>query len=267
MLKIFWRTVKDRKLSLPVYSLAALLFMWMYVALFPSMQQQSETFQKAFQSMPEAFFKAFGIESLGFSTIEQFLAIEHFSIIWPIMAIIMLLAIAGSGLAGEVELGTVELLLSRPVSRLKVFTARYLVGLFSLFVFTVISVFAIIPLSAIYGIDYNPGNFVLVAAISFLFGWAVFSIAILFSAIFSERSRVYMISGGIVLVMYVFNIVASLSENLEWLKFMSFFYYYDYNSALIRGTLNNTNVLLFVIVAFVFTFAAAWRFGRRDIAV
>jgi len=267
MLNVFWRTVKDRKISLAVYSLAGLIFMWMYVALFPSMKEQAEVFEKMFESLPEAFFKAFGIESLGFSTIGQFLAMEHFSIIWPLMAVIMLVSIAGSSLAGEVEKGTVELLLSSPVSRLKIFSAKYLVGLFSLLVFAVISIFAIAPLSAIHGIQYNLADFVLVAVISFLFGWAVFGLGILFSVIFSEKSRVYMFTGAIVLVMYVLNVIALLSENLDWLKYASLFHYYDYNAALIDGTLDIINVGIFGGVIVICSAFAAWWFRRRDIAV
>jgi Cu-processing system permease protein len=172
---------------------------------------------KDVETMPDIFFKMLGIENLGFSTIEQFLAIEHFSIVWPLMVIILLLSIAGSSFAREVEKGTIEMLLSRPISRLKLFGGKYLAGMFSLFVFSITSIFAICPLAAIHNVDYSMDNFVLLAVISFLFGWAVFSIGVLLSAIFSERSRVYGICGAIFLVMYVLNVVALLSENLEWL--------------------------------------------------
>lgn len=267
MFTILWRTIKDRKISLIVYCLAAVLLMWMYVAMFPSIQKQSEALSGFMNSMPEAVFKAFGIEEVDISTIESFLAMEHFSMVWPIMAIIMLLAIGGTGISGEVENGTAEILLSRPVSRLHIFFGRYLAGVFSLLVFTIISIFIIIPLAALHNIDYTPGNFVSVAIISFLFGWAVFSVSILFSAIFSEKSRVYMITGGILLAMYVLNIAAALMENLNDLKYISFFHHYSYNDAIIRNTINSTNVLVFVVVAIVCTAAAAMWFKKRDIAV
>ena len=267
MFTIFWRTIKDRKISLIVYCLAAVLFMWMYVAMFPSIQKQSEALSGFMDSFPEAFFKAFGIEELDMSTIESFLAMEHFSMVWPIMAIIMLLAIGGTGISGEVENGTAEILLSRPVSRLNIFFGRYLAGIFSLLVFTIVSIFIIIPLASLHNVDYAVRNFVLVAIISFLFGWAIFSVSILFSAIFSEKSRVYMITGGILLVMYVLNIVAAIKANLNDLKYISFFHHYSYNDALIRNTINSTNVLVFVVVAVVCTAAAAMWFKKRDIAV
>ncbi|HEC61072.1 MAG TPA: hypothetical protein ENI27_02330 [bacterium] len=267
MFAIIWRTVKDRKISLIVYLATTVLFMWMYVAMFPSMLEQSAAFVVAFESFPEGLFKAIGIEELNMSTIEHFLSMEHFSLVWPLMAIFLIVAIAGSGLAGQVEQGTAELLLALPVSRFRIFMAKYLVGIFSLLVFTIFSVFAIVPLAPIHKVEYAIGNFASVALISFLFGWAVFSVATMFSAVFSEKSRVYMATGGVLLVMYVLNIAAALQEKLQDLRYVSFFHYYDYNDALIRNTLDTTNVLVFVVVAIVCTAAGALWFRRRDIAV
>lgn len=267
MLTIILRTLKDRKISLIIYLIAAVLFMWMYVAMFPSIQEQSEAFTTAFESLPDTFFEALGMEELDMSTIENFLAMEYFSMIWPIIVIFLVLAIAGAGLAGEIERGTAEILLSKPVSRINIFFAKYLVGLFSLLVFTVVSLFAVIPLSALHSVDYSLKNFISVAIISFLFGWAIFSVAMLFSAIFSEKSKVYMTTGGILLVMYALNIAAALKENLENLQYLSFFHYYKYNDALIRNDLDPTSILVFFGVAVVCTAAAAWWFKKRDIAI
>jgi len=89
----------------------------------------------------------------------------------------------------------------------------------------------------------------------------------LFSAVFSERSRVYMACGAILLVMYVLNVVALLSQNLEWLKYASFFHYYDYHAAIVDGNLNIFNVLLFSGVIAVCSAAGTWWFTKRDIAV
>ncbi len=267
MLTVFWTTIKDRKVSLIIYSLAATLFVWMYVAMFPAIQEQSAVWIAALESFPEALFEAFGIEDFNMSTIERFLAIEHFSLVWPIMAILLLVSIAGRGLAGQIEQGTAELLLSRPVSRLRIFGAKYLVGVFALVVFAFVSVFSVVPLAALHGVDYIFGNHVSVAVIAVLFGWAVFSMAILFSALFAERSRVYMATGGVLLVMYVLNIAAAMKEDWDSLKFASFFHYYDYNDALIRNTLDATDVLVFAAVALGCTLVGAWWFSRRDVAV
>jgi ABC-2 type transport system permease protein len=239
----------------------------MYIALFPSIQQQSESFNELMKNYPESFAKAFGLDEITFDTLENFLSMEQFSIIWPIMVIFMLIAIAGNSLAGEIERGTVELLLSRPVSRIKIFFSKYFVGIFSLFAFSITSIFAVFPLAKIHNIDFVAPNYVSLALISFLFGWAVFSLAIFFSAIFSERSKVYMSAGGILIAMYVLNLISSLKENFDGLKYGSFFHYYSSNDALIHNTLNLTSILIFVLSSILLTGLALYFFNKRDIAI
>ncbi|MEW6407937.1 MAG: ABC transporter permease subunit [Patescibacteria group bacterium] len=222
MLTIFWRTIRDRKLSLLIYCLAGILLLWMYIGFFPSIRDQAEKFKEVFEAYPESMMKAFNIEELNFDTLEKFLTVEQFSIIWPIMVIFLVVSIAGTALSGEVEKGTAEILLSRPVSRLKIFFSRYLAGLFILLVFTVSSVFFVVPLARLSKVDFVFENYVTIAVLGFLFGWAIFSMGMMFSAIFSERSKTYMVTGGILLVMYVLKIAASLKESLDKLKYFFF---------------------------------------------
>lgn len=267
MFRIFWQTIKDRKISLIVYCIAVVLMVWMYVAMFPSIQEQAESMNQLMESYPEGLLKAFGIEELVFDTVERFLSMEQFSFVWPIMVMFLMISLAGVSLAGEVEKGTIEILLSRPVSRIKIFFARYLAGIFTLAVFTACSAFAAIPLAKLHGIDYAAENYFMVAIICFLFGWAIFSIAMMLSAIFSERSKVYMLTGGLLILMYVLNIIAALKEGLADLKYISFFYYYDYVEALVRNNIELLPVVVFCAVAVVCTAIGVFWFNKRDVAI
>ena len=267
MFRIFWRTIKDRKISLIIYCISSILLVWMYVAMFPSILDQAESMNQLMESYPEGLLKAFGIEEAIFDTVERFLSMEHFSFIWPIMVMFLMISLAGVSLAGEVEKGTVEILLSRPVSRIKIFFARYLAGIFTLVLFTACSVFAAIPLAELHDIDYVFENYFTASIICFLFGWAIFSIAMMLSAIFSERSKVYMLTGGLLILMYVLNIIAAIKEELEELKYISFFYYYDYIEALVRNNIELLPVVVFTGVAVVCTAIGALWFNKRDIAI
>lgn len=267
MWTIFWRIIKDRKISLVVYCLSGILLLWMYIALFPSIQTQAASFNELMKNYPEALMKAFGLEEISFTNVENFLAMEQFSIIWPIIVIFLVISLAGAAIAGEVEKGTAEIILSKPVSRLKIFFGKYLAGVFTILVFIICSIFAAAPLAELHNIDYVFKNYVTLAIVSFFFGLAIFSLAMLFSAIFSEKSKAYMTTGGILIVMYVLNIVASLKDSLKDLKYLSFFYYYDPDQALIKNIINETGVLVFVITAVVCTIVAAIWFKKRDIAV
>ena len=267
MFTIIWRTIKDRKYSIIVFSAAGVLLLWLYVLLFPAMQEMADDFLKVLEGYPEAFMNMFPITEATFANIENFLAMEQYSLMIPILIIFMLVAMAAVGLAGEVERGTAEILLSRPVSRLKIFFARYLVGIFALIVFIVASTIMIIPLGELHNVDYILENFISISILCFVFGWAVFSIAIMLSAIFSERSRVYMIMGGLMVGMYVLQIIASISEKWENLQYVSFFYYYDYEKALLDNSLDALNIILFIGVAIICTVVGAYLFNKRDVAV
>jgi ABC-2 type transport system permease protein len=266
MLPITWRTIKDKRISLTIFTLATVGMLWVYVGMFPGIQRESQKLTEAFKSYPEAMLKAFNIESLDFSKLENFVAMEQYSIIWPLIVLFLLISFAGTSLAGEVEKGTVESLLSRPVSRSRVFFQKYLAGILVLIGYTTVSVFAIWPLAALQHINFKMENFVLVYWLCLLFGWAVYSLAMLCSAWFSERSRVYGIAGGVLILMYVVNIIAALRENLGWLKYCSFFHYYNSTAALVKGEFDMLSVLVFAGIAVVVTAVAAWRFQKRDVA-
>ncbi|MDD5040061.1 MAG: ABC transporter permease subunit [Patescibacteria group bacterium] len=261
------RYLKDRRVSTIVYCIATIALLWMYIAMYPTIQQQSATFTEAFKNYPEAVMKAMGIEMMDFSHLENFLAMEQFSIVWPIMVIFLVTAFASNALSREVEKGTMEIVLSRPVSRLKLFMSRYIAGIAVLIIFTLASTLMVAPLAAIHNLDYQFGNYLKTALVGFLFAWAVFSFAMLFSAIFSEKSKVAMVAGGTFIGMYVLKIVASLIERFEWLKYVSFFHYFDANETLIRGNVEVLPIVIFAVVALVCTVIGVVLFQKRDIAV
>ncbi|MFA5107010.1 MAG: ABC transporter permease subunit [Patescibacteria group bacterium] len=265
MWSIIVRFLKDRRISLLVYCLSGVAFLEMYVAIYPSIFSQAARFNELFQSYPKEFLKAFGVDRLDMSTLENYIAMEHFSMIWPLMMIILMISIAGGALAGEIERGTIELVLSRPISRLKLFIGRYTYGFIALAIFILTTVFMIIPLAELHNVTYDAGRYYLIAILGLLFGLAVFSLAMLASALFSEKGRVSMIMGGLLVLMYVLNLVAALKENLSDLKYLSFFHYFDAQSALTKGELNLTSVWVFAGIIVVSTIVGAVVWKRRDV--
>lgn len=265
MIALVSRMLKDRRVSLLVYCIAGIGFLWMYVAIYPSIEGQADRFNELFQSYPEGFMKAFGIDQINLSTLENYIAMEHFSLIWPLMMFFFIISIAAGGLSGEVERGTIELLLARPISRLKLFFSRYLFGALALIVFIILTVFAIIPLAELHNVTYATSRYIDVALIGLLLGLAVFSLSLCLSALFSEKGRVSMIMGGSLVLMYVLNVIAALKENLSDLKYLSFFHYFDSQAALTKGEISLASVWVFVAVIVVSTIAGAFFWKRRDV--
>ena len=186
---------------------------------------------------------------------------------WPILAIILAISRAGGSLVGEIEKGTMGLYLALPISRVKLFLTKCAGGLTSALIFVVATVLAIIPMALLCGQSVNALIVLKLAFFSFLFMWVIFAVTACLSVIFSERSKVYMTIGGVLLAMYAANIVASLKTNLSWLHKVSIFYYYSPQDVLTKGHLNLAYVFLFLAAIGLSTLLGALIFDRRDISV
>lgn len=267
MWTLIWRTIKDRKIVILVYIFSSIALLWMYVAFFPAIKDQSANLEQLLQSYPESMMKAFNFDIKSMNTIEGFIATEQFSFVWPLLVIFMLLGYSGSALAGEIEKGTIEILLSQPISRLKLYFGRYLSGFLMLVFFTFFSIFAAIPIAGLYDISVKTSHFFNFSILAFLFALSIYSLGMFLSSIFSDRGKVFFISGLFLVLMYVLNIVASIKESLADLKYASFFYYFNPSQALIYNKIDDYSYLIFLSVIVVFTILGAVVFSKRDIAV
>ncbi len=269
MFAIAARMFKDKYKSLLVYSITSVLFMELYIAIFPTMSKMSDTLDKLMVTMPPALFKAFNIDpsSLSFGNIESLLASKHYSMIWPMMAVILAISLASHLIINEIDNGTAESLLSLPIKRAKIFVSRYITGLLMLIGFNVISIFSIIPLAAIHDVDFIWQNNVTLFIGSTIFSWACYSIAIFVSTIFSEKSKATMTTGGIILLAYFINILAGLNDNLVNMKYFSIFNYYSSESLLLKNIYPDYFVWAFSVIIISLSLAAFIRFKSRDVSV
>ncbi|MBM2820889.1 MAG: hypothetical protein HW405_649 [Candidatus Berkelbacteria bacterium] len=265
MLTIFWRTIKDRRNVLIIYVLVSVGVLWMYIGLFPSFKEQATNLEQLIKNYPEGFLKAFNFDIKSFTTIEGFLATEQFSFMWPMLTLFMLIGYAGYALTGEVEKGTIELMLSQPFSRAKLFFAKYLAGLKMFSIYVIFSVLAAVPLCLAYNVSFHSKNFLTMTVLAFIFGLAVYSIAMFFSSIFSDKGKVFFTSGGILVVMYILNILASIKDSLSNLKYASFFYYFNPSKALVYNQIDHWSYLVFLLTALIFTILGVIIFSRRDV--
>lgn len=269
MFKIIWQTIKDRKLSLIIYSLSMVAFTEIYVALFPTFSSRQAEFDKLLQLYPEQMFKALGMEKANFTMtqVESFLATEQYSLIWPIIVIIMAISFASGQIAAEIEKGTIETLLSQPISRIKLYFSKYFSGVIYLITFTLVSVYGLIPLALLHDVSYKMANLNKIAVLGFVFALAVYGISMLASSIFSEKGKANFTVGGILIVMYVLNIISAFKDNLKDLKYISLFHYYDYSAALVKNTIEAKSIWVLLEVAVITTLLGALWFSRRDVAV
>lgn len=267
MIALIKQTIKKSIKGTGITIAISIIFVWMFVAMYPSFKDQADKFAEVMDAYPTAFIEAFGIEPEGlFSSVEAFMAAEHFSLMWPIMILVIVVAFASGAIAGEIEKGTIEILLAQPISRLKLYWGKFISGMFSLLLFVLISNSSIIVFSILYGVEYQLSNLALISVVGFLFGFAIYGLTFLFSSILSTRGVTSSMSAGIVLIMYGLNIVAKLQESLESLKYISFFHYYDFNQAVVHNEIALENIVVLLGVGIIASLFGFYFFEKRDIA-
>lgn len=267
----FWvvlqKELYQRRWTILAYSLIGFAFLWLYVGIYPSFEKESAKFNELVQSYPKALLEAFNIEQLQLTTIAGFISVEHFGFMWPLMAILLMVSTAGQAVAAEIERGTMALLLSLPIGRFRLYLAKYLAGIVILLVFAMFSIAVVVPLVHWTGYSISAANVARVFVLSVCFGWAVYGVSFMVSAWVRERSRVYVVMAGGLILMYVANIASGLVKSLDKLKYVSIFHYYTPDKALVLGQLQNVSVLVFVAVAIVASIVGMVWFVRRDISV
>lgn len=266
MWPLFTKTLKTNRIGFLIYNAICIGFVWFYAAFFPSIFKESEKLKEAFKAYPQDLMKAFGIEIESFiSSFEGFMAGEYFSMLWPIILIVLIIAYAASAIAGEIEAGTIELLLAQPISRLRIFFSKYLSGLFIITIFITISNASVILFAQLYNVSFHWENFLTISVLGLLFAFAVFGICFMLSAISSSKGRPAALTGGLLIIMYALNIFSTFQESLKNLKYASFFHYYDQNAALLNNHIDTLSIVVFLAVGLICTIIGAVAFVKRDI--
>jgi ABC-2 type transport system permease protein len=250
--------LSDRRRSLLAWGLPLGLMSAFIVAIFPSVE---DSIGKAVSDYPPALREAFGIGEL--ANVEQYLQAEMLSLIVPLALGYLAVRAVASGLSGAAESGRLDVLLSAPVSRSRLCAAGFLATAVELAAVLVVSWLLTMAGSALAGAGLDPGP----AAAGFASVWPL---ALLFAALgvvvcgFSLRTSVVTGSvAGVLVAMYVIDLIGKLDPGLDWVRYGSVFRYYG------NAIEDGIEPLAFGGVTFaglVLAALGAWLFERRDIS-
>jgi ABC-2 type transport system permease protein len=179
--------------------------------------------------------------------------------IWPLMACSRLLR-------GEEERGSLDVLLSLPRGRLRValeklaavWTALLLMGL----------LIALITFAGgkSFNADYSLSDALLFGLNLVLICGVFGSIALLLSQFTQERGTAAGVTGGLLLVFIVLDMVHRVIPGTEWLSRLSPVYYYNLSKPLVPSYGTNPGAMLVLLgLSVLLSGAALWLFVRRDI--
>lgn len=250
--------LSDRRRSLLAWGIPLGLWSAFIVIIFPSVEG---ALSKAIENYPSALKEAFGIGEL--TSVEQYLHAEMLSLIVPLALGYLAVRAVASGLSGAAESGRLDVLLSAPLSRSRIAAASFAATGVELAVVLVLTVILTGLGSLVSGAHLS-----LLAAIR---GYAdVWPLALLFAGLgivatgFSLRTTV--VTGavaGVLVTMYVIDLVGRLDPGLSGIRYVSVFRYYG--NAIEEG-IDPLSFIGVTVAAIVLAAIGAWLFERRDLS-
>ena len=248
-------------LSLAIWTGSIAFLMVICIILFPEMKGQMEDVSDMFASMG-SFTAAFGMDRLSFGTLTGFYAIECGNILG--LGGAFYAALTGiTALAKEEKEHTAEFLLTHPVTRTGIVSAKLASVLFQITVMNVL-ILAISLVSILFIDEEIPWKELLLFHLAYyLLQLEIGGICFGISA-FLRRSGLG-IGLGLACLMYFLNLIANISESAEFLKYITPFGYADGADIVTEEALNGPMVAVGVSLAVIGIAAAYWKYNRKDI--
>ncbi len=263
---VFLKTLRDQRRSQAWWSLGAGILVGLMVGFYPTIEG-IEGLQELVDQYPDSLMAMFGASDLaGFSTPAGYLNAELFGFMMPMLIAVFAVGRGSGAVAGEERSGTIELLLSQPVSRGRLLLEKYAsmtvsVAQLASFTWVVLAVG-----SRVVGMDIGVVRLAEMCLSLALLGLAFGSVSFAVGAVTGRHGLSVAVGASVVAGGWVLNTLSLVSELMEPTRWLSLMHYYNGDSPLLYG-LNPAHAGVMLVVALVCLGAAYAGFQRRDIRV
>lgn len=224
-MNIFLHELKAIRKSTLLWTCSLVAIMGLLLAMFPGLSGDAEDFKQVLAGYPAGIRDALG---MSLDTITTLLGFYSFAFTYILVACsIQAMNLGTSLLSKEIREKTADFLLTKPVSRTKIMTAKLLAAITSLAITQAVYLIASsVIASSIKDASFNLGTFLLISLTAFFVQLIFLSIGHLFSVLIPKIRSVLSISLGTVISFFMINFFGS-SVGDKAIRFMTPFKYYD----------------------------------------
>lgn len=253
--------LRQGKISFAIWTGSIAFLLMVCVFLFPEMKGEMNAVGDIFASMG-SFTAAFGMDRLNFGTLTGFYAVECGNVLGLGGAFFASL-IAAAALSKEEKDRTAEFLLTHPVSRTRVITEKLAAVMVQIIVMNAIILALSLASIGMIGEDIPWKEILLMHLAYFLLQVELAGICFGISA-FLRRGSIG-IGFGLAAMMYFLNLIANMTESVDFLKYITPFGYCEGADIVSNGRLDFTMIVIGMLFAFAGIFAAYVKYRRKDI--
>ncbi len=261
---VFLKSLREQRAALAWWAVGVIALCLMTVAFYPSMRD-SRGMAEYFEEAPEWIKTVMGDPS-EFTTPTGYLNGELFFMMVPILFLIFAISRGSGAIAGEEQAGTLDLLLSNPLSRRRVLLEKAASMLAALLGLGLALWVGLALGAAAVGMDISLLRLADACFSGVLLGAVFGSLALALGCASGRRGLTIGVTAALGVGTFFLKSLAPLIESLEVWGKLSPFYYYDAAQPLKNG-LSWAHAAVLAGAAAFFVALSVFLFDRRDIAV
>lgn len=262
-MNMYLHELKAYRKSTMIWSGSMVVFMVLFFSMFPSISNEAETFKKLLEGYPAAVRKALGLSIDSFTSLLGFYSYVFSYIL--LCGSIQAMNLGTSIVSKEVREKTADFLLTKPVTRAQILTAK-LSAIFTSLVITniIYLISANIMASVVKTKAYDMKIFLMISITLFFVQLMFLSLGVIVSVVVPKIKSVLPISLGTVFAFFIINMLGSVVGDTV-IRYITPFKYFD-TAYIIKNASYETN---FIIIEFAFIVAAIltsyFIYSKKDI--
>ena len=260
LLRHTWRTHRVR---LGIIALSLAVWAFLMPVIYATFGHQMETMLKS-GIIPDAFLRLMGADPFSINGSVALGAVHPIAIALEVVYPVGFAAVA---IAGERQRGTLEVLLSRPLSRRTLYVTLLVMIIAAAIITTVATTIGTVAGAALYDVagGLDAGEMAVLVLNTVLLLAALGGISLAASASFDRVASAIGIALAVTLAGYVLDILGTLWPDAAFLQPYSLFHYLR-PLEILGGKASPEDFLVLASVLVASTAYGLWRFPRRDLA-
>ena len=262
-MNMFFHELKANRKSTFIWTMSLILIAILYLSFYPSFVKDAEQFSKIMEGYPEAIRNALGVNLGNFFTILGFYCFPLSFI--TLCGAIQAMNLGTSIVSKEVREKTADFLLTKPVTRNTVITAKLMAAFISIVITNILYLIAATLMALQVQTDEFSYKVFLLLSLTIFFVQLIFlALGIIMSVVFQKIKSVLAVSLPTVFGFYFLGMFFDTTSD-EAKRYLSPFKYFD-TADIIKSSTYETSFLIAGAVIIIFALASSYFvYSKKDI--
>lgn len=262
---MFKREMKVNFKSFLIWLLILIALFLVVFVMYPSIinGENAQMMEEMMKLFPEEILKAFNMDISSIDSAFGWLKSEGF--VFVLLIIGCYSGILGSNiLLKEENDKTIEYLNSLPIKRNNIVFSKVITGLIYIALMVIlIGIFNYVGL--VLSDDFDKDQYILLSITPIFPSFVIYFICMFLSTFTNKTKKMFGLSLGIVLISYMLQMLSTMANETEFLKYLSVFSLADIRNVILDKAINPLMIFLSLILSIVFLISTIVHFNKKEL--